>query len=108
MMLAASLRAASDLKLLDDPNKIARPAPPILKLVGNGEIDRAAQAGVKHEEQRSARQRAHEFFAREEREAMTGTDSTDAIRRPSTLDPLGDLAQCLMEESNGNTGTQED
>jgi len=75
--------------LLDDPATIKRAAAPVLRLVADGELDRAAEAGRKAAERREATERAAAL-------AATGTDDMDDRREPpregpSVYDHLGEV-----------------
>lgn len=105
LMLDAQRRAGQALGLLDDPKSIKKPAAPRLKLVGNGELDRAAQAGREHEVNRQKRDQSAAAFFREVA-AATGTDPAERQSRP--VDPLEHLASQTHEETVQNdTDTDE-
>jgi len=94
LMLDMQRRAGQALGMLDDPKSIKQPAAPRLKLVGNGELDRAAQAGREHKATRRKQdQSAAAFFSEV---AATGTDP---VERQHPVDPLEHLASQTQEET---------
>ncbi len=95
VLLEAHRRAGNELGILDDPASITTARPPIVKLVGTGELARAAMAAQKHQKRELARQdqeAAAALFA-------TGTDDHQAVRQPP-VDPLSQLADEIEETTN--------
>ena len=102
-LLAASKWAGQEGGLLDDPATIAKPKPPTIRLIGNGELDRAAQEGAKHAHRQTARRQADEFFASAANEANEATGTDDLTARPQSIDPLEFLVNDndpVTEETN--------
>ncbi|HUX00511.1 MAG TPA: hypothetical protein VMY35_05970, partial [Phycisphaerae bacterium] len=100
MLLALARAGAGVAGLLDDPANIPAAKPAVVKLVGDGEIDRAGQKAAAEigrlDEKRRRRQTAREFFT------STGTEdgspqgpgrAKQSPRRPGYLD-------LLAQESN--------
>ena len=90
VLLAAHRRGSRASGISDNPDTIKKAPPPVVRLVGTGELDRAAMAGIEHErKQRDRRSRpsAAEFLA-------TGTvddDPAEAVRQRH-VGPLESLA----------------
>ena len=101
VLLEAHRRSGATLGILDDPKTILTPRPPVVKLIGGGEVDRAAQAGRDHREQEQKRFSARQWLLGKEGEprqqAATGTDD-EAGRQTRPSSPLADLANKESED----------
>ncbi len=71
VLIEAHRRSGEQLGILDDPQSTKTPAPPQIRLVGRGDMARAAAAGEQHEAQRQQLESQRLSLA-----SATGTDDT--------------------------------
>lgn len=93
VLLAAYADGLAARGALDDPKTIQAPAAPVIKLIGDGEMDRAAQAGRRKRETAGRRETASAFLS------ATGTTDERPPLGPGDMRRAADPLEALSADS---------